>query len=157
MLCVARAREEQGGGATRVDHASNGLGAMCSRVSGPSIGWHHLSNATCLIRPHLFHACLVVSRSTIIHYILLRLRGERDRLRTCPRSQGFSHNTFVLSVCEQSHSLQHVYEVSILETGQAARLSGFRPLKCLFKVETGLASGIRGSRSEASGFELVGN
>ena len=26
------------------------------------MGWHYLSNATCLIRPHLLYACFVVSR-----------------------------------------------------------------------------------------------
>ena len=31
-----------------------------------SLGWHYLSNATCLIRPHLFHALSVVSRITIV-------------------------------------------------------------------------------------------
>ena len=30
------------------------------------IGWHYLSNATCLIRPHLFYALFIVSRITII-------------------------------------------------------------------------------------------
>ena len=30
------------------------------------LGWHYLSNATCLIRPHLFYACFVLSR-IIIH------------------------------------------------------------------------------------------
>ena len=32
----------------------------------PRIGWHSLSNATCLIRPHLLYALLTVSRITII-------------------------------------------------------------------------------------------
>ena len=47
-----------------------------------SIGWHYLSNATCWIRPHLFYACLVVSRITIICYILIRRfwrRSARDK------------------------------------------------------------------------------
>ena len=29
------------------------------------LGWHYLSNATCLIQPHLFHALFIVSRITI--------------------------------------------------------------------------------------------
>ena len=33
-----------------------------------SFWWHYLSNATCLIRLHLFYACFVVSRITIICY-----------------------------------------------------------------------------------------
>ena len=38
--------------------------------SGPvKIGWHYLSNATCLIRPHLFYACLVVSRITTLAWL----------------------------------------------------------------------------------------
>ena len=32
-------------------------------------GTTYLSNTTCLIRPHLFYACFVVSRMTIICYI----------------------------------------------------------------------------------------
>ena len=34
-------------------------------------GWHYLSNATCLVRPRLFYACFVVSRTTIIRYMIL--------------------------------------------------------------------------------------
>ena len=33
-------------------------------------GWHYLSNVTCLIRLHLFYACFVVSRITIMCYII---------------------------------------------------------------------------------------
>ena len=39
-----------------------------------NIGWHYLSNATCLMQPHLFHACRIVSRITIICYIIHRFR-----------------------------------------------------------------------------------
>ena len=43
-------------------------------------GWNYLSNATCLIRPHLFYVCFVASRTTTICYI------TRHRLRkTCVR------------------------------------------------------------------------
>ena len=34
-------------------------------VFAASFGRHYLSNATCLIRPCLFHACFKVSRITI--------------------------------------------------------------------------------------------
>ena len=34
------------------------------------LGRHHLSNATCLIRPHVFYALFVVSRITIICYMI---------------------------------------------------------------------------------------
>ena len=34
------------------------------------LGRRYLSDATCLIRPHLFYACFVVSRITIICYIV---------------------------------------------------------------------------------------
>ena len=37
-----------------------------------SFGWHYLSNAACLMRPHLFNACFVVPRITIICYIIRR-------------------------------------------------------------------------------------
>ena len=36
-------------------------------------GWHYLSNATCLIRPHLFCVFFVVSRIVIICYIICHL------------------------------------------------------------------------------------
>ena len=36
------------------------------------IGRHCLSNATCLIRPHLFYALLIVSRITIVCNIIRR-------------------------------------------------------------------------------------
>ena len=35
-----------------------------------SIGWHYLSNATCLIRPHFFYVLFIVPRITMICYIL---------------------------------------------------------------------------------------
>ena len=36
------------------------------------VGWHYLSKATCLIRPHLFLACFVVSKILICCYVILR-------------------------------------------------------------------------------------
>ena len=39
-------------------------------VEPEDLGWLYLSNATCLMRPHLCYACFVVSRSTIICYII---------------------------------------------------------------------------------------
>ena len=38
--------------------------------SSQKIGWHCLSNAACLIRPHLFCAWFVVSKITIIRHIV---------------------------------------------------------------------------------------
>ena len=38
--------------------------------NGVVIGWHYLSNATCLMRPRLFRAFFVPSMSTIMCYIL---------------------------------------------------------------------------------------
>ena len=35
-------------------------------ASDASLEWHYLSNATCLIRPHVFYAVFVVSRIPII-------------------------------------------------------------------------------------------
>ena len=36
-----------------------------------SLGWHYLSNATCLIRPRMFYMCFfVVSRITIICHMI---------------------------------------------------------------------------------------
>ena len=37
---------------------------------GESFGWHYLSNATCLMRPHLFSVFFVVPRVTISCYII---------------------------------------------------------------------------------------
>ena len=35
-----------------------------------AIGWHYLSNAACLIRPRLFYALSVVSRTIINCYMI---------------------------------------------------------------------------------------
>ena len=37
-----------------------------SRLTLVELGWHYLSNATCLIRPHVFYVFFVVSRIAII-------------------------------------------------------------------------------------------
>ena len=34
---------------------------MPSKQRRASIGWHYLSNATCLMRPHLFYVCVCVA------------------------------------------------------------------------------------------------
>ena len=39
---------------------------------GTTLGWHYLSNATCLMRPPLFHVRCVVSWITMICYIVRR-------------------------------------------------------------------------------------
>ena len=39
-----------------------------SAVISETFGWHYLSNATCLMRPHLFYAGFVVSRITILYF-----------------------------------------------------------------------------------------
>ena len=36
-------------------------------------GWHYLSNTTCPLRPHVFYALLVVSRTMIVRYIIHRV------------------------------------------------------------------------------------
>ena len=40
------------------------------------LGWHYLSNATCLIQPHLFYACFVVSRITTLCYMIRHFRRK---------------------------------------------------------------------------------
>ena len=42
-----------------------------SRNVPGSLGWHYLSNATCLMRPHSFYVFFFVSRITILCYIIL--------------------------------------------------------------------------------------
>ena len=41
-----------------------------SSLDKAAFGWHYLSNATRLMRPRLFYACFVVSRTTTICYII---------------------------------------------------------------------------------------
>ena len=41
-------------------------------VALSSVGWHYLSNATCLIRPHLSYELFIVSRITVTCYIIRR-------------------------------------------------------------------------------------
>ena len=43
---------------------------MIMLMESSVIGWRHLSNATCLMRPRLFYACFVVSGITIHHNVL---------------------------------------------------------------------------------------
>ena len=51
-----------------------GLGTSELRLSQVAhVGWHYLSNATCLTRPHLFYAYFVVPRIAILCYILRHL------------------------------------------------------------------------------------
>ena len=40
------------------------------RQISATVGWHHLSNVTCLTRPHSLHASLVVSRIVMMCYII---------------------------------------------------------------------------------------
>ena len=40
------------------------------RSVGVVLGWHYLSNATCLIRPHLLYALFIVSRVIISCHII---------------------------------------------------------------------------------------
>ena len=42
----------------------------CSASEPVSFGWHYLSNASCLVRPHLFYAFFVVSMITILGSII---------------------------------------------------------------------------------------
>ena len=41
-----------------------------ARRARAQIGWHYLSNATCLIRPRLFYALFAVSRIIIVCYMI---------------------------------------------------------------------------------------
>ena len=51
---------------THVDTCQLGMDTL----DNINLGWHYLSNATCLIWPRLFHACFVVSRIAVTHYIV---------------------------------------------------------------------------------------
>ena len=48
--------------------------AFDAQQTPPLLGWHYLSNATCLIRPHVFYALFIVSRIIIICYIIRHCR-----------------------------------------------------------------------------------
>ena len=56
--------------------------AASNRPTGNCLGWHYLSNAPCLIQPHSFHACFVVSSIVINCYSTLLATSEE---RTCVR------------------------------------------------------------------------
>ena len=43
------------------------------QILKPLLGWLYLSNATCLMRPHLFYACFVAPRITITCYMIRHL------------------------------------------------------------------------------------
>ena len=60
--------------ASSANNECQGRAGLASAARSPrkvlrGFGWHYLSHATCLIQPHLFYACLVVSR-IIICYII---------------------------------------------------------------------------------------
>ena len=46
-------------------------------------GWHYLSNATCLLRPRLFYAWFVVSRTIIICYMIRRAWRKQVSGKQC--------------------------------------------------------------------------
>ena len=46
------------------------MGALIGRRVLRSVGWHYSSEATRMMRPRLFYASFVVSRITIICYII---------------------------------------------------------------------------------------
>ena len=50
--------------------AREDAGRRCGDALLEIVGWHYLSSATCLIRPHSCYVFFVVSRSTIMCYIL---------------------------------------------------------------------------------------
>ena len=64
-------------GTTTQDHD----GLACITIA--TIRWHYLSNATCLIRPHLLYVFFVVSRIIIIRYITRSVRRTRVLDRKC--------------------------------------------------------------------------
>ena len=53
--------------------SSSSSSGSSSSSSGSSdklkLGWHHLSNATCLIRPHWLYALLIAERITVIRQV----------------------------------------------------------------------------------------
>ena len=53
-----------------------------SQIQHAHLGWHHLSNAICLMRPHLFYACFVMSRIAIFNY-MIRLLFLRKPVCVC--------------------------------------------------------------------------
>ena len=61
-----------GRGALRSRRRSPAAAAHVFQHPFPNIGWHYLSNATCPIRPRLFHALFVVPRTIIICQFLGR-------------------------------------------------------------------------------------
>ena len=72
-------------------------GYRCDRWRHPRklarLGWHCLSKATCLIRPHLFYACFVVSRLTMICYILRHVWRKPALYKWFPLSGVSSHRS----------------------------------------------------------------
>ena len=76
---VTSLREDEGADAVEMP-VRDGV-ARSSR--GATFGWHYLSEATCLIRPHLFYARFVVSRTIIIRYIICNCYREPVLDKSC--------------------------------------------------------------------------
>ena len=53
--------------------AAKAASAATTTTTTTAFGWHYLSNATCLIRPHSLYVCFVVSRTTISCYIICQV------------------------------------------------------------------------------------
>ena len=44
------------------------------------LGWHYLSRASCLIRPHVFHVCFIMSKFITLGYIVCSPRLNKHVL-----------------------------------------------------------------------------
>ena len=66
-ICLQRTKSEAGEQLLLLDCRAKAhrKGALFFSQTSVWLGWHYLSNATCLIRPRLVYACSVVSRITI--------------------------------------------------------------------------------------------
>ena len=63
LLCEAR-KASKGPGKRRSGPSPGGESAVAL------LGWHYLSNATCLIRSHLLYACFILSRIIVSRYMI---------------------------------------------------------------------------------------
>ena len=66
----------------------------CWSFRAITFGWHCLSNATCLMRPHLFYACFVVSNIIIVCCIISSLL-KNTCVRQAVLDKWFPHDTWL--------------------------------------------------------------
>ena len=84
------------GGSQSYSHCHRMSHAPCYEL----LGWHYLSNSTCLMRPRAFHALFAASRITILVYMCSpRLKKPCVRQVVSDKWFPLSHGLYCRGIC----------------------------------------------------------